>query len=187
MKTTRWLKRLLGASALAVTGVSASASAEIDEDVVETAASPERLADEIDSKRGRWPEHGPGIERPASGSSADWLRVGDLVDGLGPIEPGLAAVTVGSALAAAHPLERIAFVCEWATSPSVVRRRALARALGQLFSCVGAVSALEVLVRDPDPIVRSAARQAALLRLGYDPERYAALMQRAAAASAKRG
>ena len=178
MKTTRWLKRLLGASALAVTGVSASASAEIDEDVVETAASPERLADEIDSKRGRWPEHGPGIERPASGSSADWLRVGDLVDGLGPIEPGLAAVTVGSALAAAHPLERIAFVCEWATSPSLVRRRALARALAYPFMCAGLPTAIEALAQDADVHVRTAAVTAALLRLGHDPQRYGAVLDR---------
>ena len=59
----------------------------------------------------------------------------------------------------------------------VVRRRALARALSHPFSCAGAVTAIEVLVKDPDAMVRSAAKQAALLRLGHDPERYAALLE----------
>ena len=162
MSPTRVLERLLGAATLAATGVSGEAAA----------ADLEELAVEKGEKTA--PE-----DRAESGGAlpVDLGRLEALVDTLGPVDPGLAAVLVGTALAAAHPIERIAFVCEWATSESVVRRRALARALSHPFSCAGAVTAIEVLVKDPDAMVRSAAKQAALLRLGHDPERYAALLE----------
>ena len=166
MNPTRLLERLLGAATLAATGVSAeTAAADLDDLAPET-------GEQIMDREGDLDEAAPGKHAPG-----DLARMETLVDALGPVDPGLAAVLVGTALAAAHPVERIAFVCEWATSESVVRRRALARALSHPFSCAGAVTAIEVLVKDPDALVRSAAKQAALLRLGHDPERYAALLE----------
>ncbi len=162
MSPTRLLKRLLGAATLAATGVSAEAAAADLEELTVEKGDPTAPEDRAEN---------------ASALPVDLGRLEALVDTLGPVDPGLAAVLVGTALAAAHPVERIAFVCEWATSDSVVRRRALARALSHPFSCAGAVTAIEVLAKDHDAMVRSAAKQAALLRLGHDPERYAALFE----------
>jgi hypothetical protein len=184
MNPTRLLKRLLGAAALAATGVSADAAADFEDTATDSESLPQRSEDG-ETQRDEDAAGTQGSSRSEvtlGGLHADLAHVDRLVDGLGPVDPGLAAVLVGSALAAAHPMERIAFVCEWAVSPSLMRRRAVARALSQPFSCAGAVSALEVLVRDTDPLVRGAAEQAALLRLGHDPERYAALLERAATA-----
>ena len=165
MSPIRLLKRLLGAAAIAATGASADAAADIGEPAPD--ATDERPADLDGGDPARSPHSRP----------VELAKLGGLVDGLGPVDPGLAAVMVGTALAAAHPVERIAFVCEWATSSSLVRRRALARALSHPFACAGALTAIEVLAHDADPLVRSAARQAALLRVGHDPERYEALLK----------
>jgi hypothetical protein len=105
-------------------------------------------------------------------------RLEALVDQLGDAEPALAAVLLGTALCMAKPLERTPIVCEWATSASLVRRRALARALAHPFMCPGLPTAIEALAEDADAHVRTAAVTAALLRLGHDPQRYGAVLDR---------
>ena len=175
MNPTRLLKRLLGAATLAATGVSAEAAAA---DVDDLTADNGELAADLESGQDPEPgKHGLSGDAARGTLPVDLGRLEALVDALGPVDPGLAAVLVGTALASAHPVERIAFVCEWATTNSVIRRRALARALSHPFSCAGAVTAIEVLVKDQDAMVRSAAKQAALLRMSHDPERYAALLK----------
>jgi hypothetical protein len=44
--------------------------------------------------------------------------------------------------------------------------------------CVGVPTAIETLAEDDDAQVRTAAVNAALLRLGHDPDRYGAVLDR---------
>jgi hypothetical protein len=161
MTTMRLLRRLLGLTTIAAAGMAPEADAQ---------------AAELGG-------------RVTESAELDPSRLESLVDRLGPADPALAAVLVGTALCMAHPLERIALMSEWATAASVIRRRALARALSHPFTGAGVATAIDALAQDADAIVRTAAAQAALLRLGHDPERYAAILERAqqrAAASKQR-
>jgi len=156
MSLMRIIKRVLGATTIATVGMVPGAAAAEELDAVQDM--------ELDGDAHRTGER----ERPPETeiSALDLLpsRLEVVVEQWGQVEPALAAVLLGTALRATHPVERIALVCDWAASPSVVRRRALARALADPFPCAGAITALEVLSRDPDPAVRIAARQAVQIR-----------------------
>jgi hypothetical protein len=136
-------------------------------------------AAELESRAPESAELEPSGRRAVAEHRVDLSKLESLVDQLGALEPALVAMLVGTGLCMAHPLERISFMSEWATAPSVLRRRALARALGHPFSGPGVATTIDALVQDPDAIVRAAATQAALLRLGHDPDRYAAILERA--------
>jgi hypothetical protein len=159
MGLLRMIKRLLGATTIAAAGMVPDAARADDGDVTNDNDAVEADGDApVSSVRER------AVEAETSALDLTPRRVELLVDQWGPVEPALAAVLLGTALRATHPVERIALVCDWAASPSVVRRRALARALTDPFPCAGAITALDVLARDPDPAVRGAARQAILIR-----------------------
>ena len=178
MNAVRWIKRALRAGTLAAFGLVSDAAAAAD-------TRDARLDAEDWERQGEAPvtqvatEHAA-LPRGIAARALDTGRLAALVDQLGETEPALAAVLVGTALCSARPLERTSVVSEWATSHSVVRRRALARALAHPFMCPGVPSAIELLARDADCSVRTAAAHAALLRFGHDPRRYGEVLDDAA-------
>jgi hypothetical protein len=166
------IRRLLHTLALAAAGLLSDAAAsevEAREPGVETEAGEREMG-------ARAVAHSVAPHRSALVAPPDAGRLESLVDRLGESEPALAAVMLGTALCAARPIDRMPIVCDWATSSSLPRRRALARALAHPFMCPGVATAIEVLAQDDDAHVRSAAAHAALVRLGHDPERYGAVL-----------
>lgn len=176
MDAMRWIRGLLRTVALAAAGLLSDTSPSDDPGGIVDADSRQRQGEtpvtQISAARA--------LHGAADAHALDADRLATLVDQWGETEPALAAVLLGTALCTAQPLERTPVVCEWATSSSVVRRRALARALAHPFMCTGLPTAIETLARDPDAHVRNAAAHAALLRLGHDPQRYGSVLDRAA-------
>jgi hypothetical protein len=176
MAATHLIRRLLRTSALAAAGLLL--------DSVTSEFEPRSRSLETDSLDQDVGAHGSRLAvTRALDRVPDWPipelgRLEALIDDWGETEPAFAAMLVGTALCAAKPLERTAIVCDWATSQSAIHRRALARALAHPFMCAGIPTAIEVLAQDADEHVRTAAAQAALLRLGHDPERYGDVLDR---------
>lgn len=71
---------------------------------------------------------------------------------------------VGDVLESASILTRTRLVGEWASSPSAHVRLLAAQALQRPFVVLGAKSALELLRKDPDPAVQTAANIASVVR-----------------------
>ena len=178
-RVLRILRRLFGVAALTAAGltpdIAAAAAADDDDDGVLGSS-------EMEAKRGsvsaelRLRTLDLLTHRGAARIEIDPSLLGRPIDQWGALEPTLAAVLVGTSLSRAEPIDRIPILCEWATDPSLVRRRVLARALAFPFSCLGSTTAIELLARDPDPSVRTAARVAALLRFEDAPERFTAVL-----------
>ena len=182
MTPMRFFRRLLGVTTIAAAGMASdtdAAAADLDDPSAESAdlePVAQRSGDDVAALARRQAQVSVGSTQ---GLHLDSSRLETLVDRLGPADPALAAVLVGTALCMAHPLERIALMSEWAMASSVIRRRALARALSHPFTGAGVATAIDALAQDADAIVRTAAAQAALLRLGLDPDRYGAILERA--------
>jgi hypothetical protein len=168
------LRRLFGVAALTAAGMTPDVASADSEDALGS--------NEVEVKRGsasaelRLRTLDLLTHRGAARIEIDPGLLGRPVDEWGALEPTLAAVLVGTSLSRAEPIDRIPILCEWATDPSLIRRRVLARALAFPFSCLGSTTAIELLARDPDPSVRTAARVAALLRFEDDPDRFAAVL-----------
>jgi hypothetical protein len=71
-----------------------------------------------------------------------------------------AARALGACLSRTTPLERTQILAQWSLAPEREVRLALARSLSAPFEAVGRGTALAVLLSDPSPAVRRAARQA---------------------------
>lgn len=174
MGAMRWIKGMLRTSALAAAGLLSDAVAV---DAVDARLESENRLRDVEP-RATYIGSVRSLPRLSDAPALNAARLAVLVDEWGELEPALAGMLVGTALCTAPPLARTQLVCEWATSPSVVHRRAVARALAHPFMCAGVPTAIETLAADSDAHVRTAAMQAALLRFGHDPRRYGAVLDR---------